>query len=488
MSDRNKIVTIDIDASAGGEKLGVQEATISLGVNAIPTINMVCVPTEMAKDSSSVDVMAPHIKDFAKLYGTLADKAEGMSETGNVKITVDTDGNSDSISLGGWVLTGAGLSSVGATSAPTLSVELQHPICRLTKVGSIYEEPKTEYPKMFNEKLASSRNFLDIVEASYKYVREDVDYWPSPEGSPAPSFRGQLGTGDFDPKKYLEGGSAGVFLCSPGSKDAGRMAQAIGRMVIPSGGGTSTWDMLMAASGNFLLSVTQDESNNYTTNKLVLEPTQPWKKATISFDEDSCHSTEIPGMDPFKVIGVMCSKLGPYSDIVNLGLLGNGNMNKKDPVSVVMYAPIKDATAADGRIMKTSVPIALDSCFRRDAPGGGVINLGMVKMEASRADLFNTALMKYCKAVFEISAASMKTATSVMKLGFHDSGGNLILPGNTCTFKSQGETMFYGYIRNVVHYMSTAGGCETVVKMSYVRSSAGLGDYISEGSPNAAYE
>lgn len=485
MSDKYKVVTVEIDAKVGGESLGVQEATITLGVNAIPMINLVCVPTEVTKDASSTDVKSPHIKDFASLYDSLSSKAEDMSATGDVSITVDTDGSTDSISLSGWILTGAGLSSVGATQAPCLSVVLQHPICRLTKVGSIYEEPKTEYPKMYNEKLASASSFLDVVEAAYKYVREDVDYWPVPDDSPAPSFRSSLGTGDFDPKKYLEGGSAGIFLSSAGAE---RIAQAIGRMVIPNGGGTSTWDMLMAASGNLLLSIVQDESNNYTTEKLVIEPTQPWKKSNISLDEDSCHSTEIPGMDPFKIIGVMCRKLGPYSDVVQLGLLGNGNINQKDPVSEVMYAPVKDATSADGRIMKTNAPVVLDSAFRRDAPNGGAINLGMVKMEATRADLYNDALMKYCQAVYEISALSMKTATSVMKLGFHDSGGSLILPGQGCSFSSQGSTLFYGYIRNVIHYMSTAGGCETIVKMSHVRSSEGLGDIIAAGATNAAYE
>ena len=198
-------------------------------------------------------------------------------------------------------------------------------------------------------------------------------------------------------------------------------------------------------------------------------------------------------MDPFRITGVMCRKLGPYNSNISLGLLRNGNDNQKDPVAEVMYVPdAVDTSKADGRIMKTSAPAVLDSAFRRDATYGNAISLGSTDMQKEAADNYNEVIEKYCKAVYEITAASMIHAKAQMAMWFTDMDGNLILPGNTCCFKSEGKDIYYGYARQVVHHMSTSGGCSTTVAMSYVRPEAsfkiGGSVAIAAGSKNAAYE
>lgn len=488
---KTRVITASVNASVAGQRLDVNGFTITLGVNAIPSIELQCAPSKAGnKTPLKPNVKRPRISDFSDLYRDLAVKAEGLNQTGQVTINIKDDlGHTDSISLKGWILAGAGLSSVSASAAPYLSVILQHPICKLTKVGSIYETMRSV--ANLNDVTKDANDFLEVVNAVYGYVRNGVEYWPAKNGYPA-KFREQLGVGEFDPNKYLEfKGGNGIFLSAEGSKE--RLAQAIGRIVLPVNGGSSTWDMLVSASGTLLLSVTQDESNNYTKDKLVIEPTQPWKTASINLYDEECFWTEIPGMDPFRITGVMCRKLGPYNDDASLGLVRNGNINKDNPVYEALYVPEGvDTSKADGRIMKIQAPSVLDSAFRRDATYGGSISTGMTDMQKEDVGYYDEAIEKYCKAVYEITAASMIHAKAQMAMWFTDMDGNLILPGNTCRFVSEGKDIYYGYARQVVHHMSTSGGCSTTIAMSYVRPEAsfkiGGSVAIAAGSKNAAYE
>lgn len=494
---RTRVITASVNASVAGQRLDVNGFTITLGVNAIPSIELQCAPSKAGnKTPLKPNVKRPRISDFSNLYRDLAVKAEGLSEPGQVSIKLKDDlGHEDDISLNGWILAGAGLSNVSASAAPYLSVILQHPICKLTKVGSIYEIPKSMIHDEMNKATKDAGDFLEVVEAAYTCVREKVEFWPSPNDYPQ-KFREQLGVGEFDPKNYLEfSGENGIFLGGGDNEDAKqRLAQAIGRLALPSNGGSSTWDMIVGASGTLLLSVTQNESNNYTKDKLVIEPTQPWKTASISLYDEECFWTEIPGMDPFRLTGVVCRKLGPYNDDINLGLIRNGTANQRNyPGGFVMYVPPGvDTEKADGRIMMISAPAVLDAAFRRDATYGEAISLGATDMQKEAADNYNDIIKKYCKAVYEITATSMIHAKAQMAMWFTDMDGNLILPGNTCRFVSEGKDIYYGYIRQVVHSMSTSGGCSTTVAMSYVRpeESFKIGGKvaIAAGSKNAAYE
>lgn len=506
---KTRVIRASVKASVVGYDLAVQGFNLSLAVNSIPSIELQCAPSK--GDGSTPlkpNVKRPSISDFSDLYRILSGAAESLKEPGQVDITVIDDlGNKDEISLKGWILSGVGLSSVSASEAPYLSVVLQHPICKLTKVGSIYETPKSSVDDKINKATAGAGDFLEVVKAVYKCVREDIiKFWPPPEESKGyPTlFRKQLGAGEFDPNKYLVfKGENGIFLGGKGDPKGDkktRFAQAIGRLVLPVGGGSSTWDMLVGATGPLLLSITQDESNNYTTDMLVIEPVQPWKKASINLYDEKCFWTELPGMDPFRITGVMCRKLGPYNCNASLGLIRNGNPNQKDPVADVMYIPNGvDVNSASGRIMKTSAPAVLDIAFRRDAAYGKAISLGKVYLQKAAADNYNSVVGKYCKALYEITAASMVNAKAQMAMWFRDKDkdGKLILPGNTCKFISKGDkgeenVIYYGYARSVVHSMSTQGGCSTTVSMSYVRPTENfmIGDEvaIAAGSKNAAYE
>ncbi len=496
---KTKVVNISVEAQVLSYALGAQEATLSLSVNGIPTIELSCAPSEpnLAYKPLVPNVVLPHLSQFADMYRELSIAAEGLDETGYIEIKVSGDDN-DSIVLRDWVLSGVGLSNASAVAAPHLNVIFQHPICRLTKVGSIYETPRSDESTAMNEAVGNggATNLLQIMKTAYRCARSTVEYWPCPPGFEVPvQFRQQLGVGEFDPERYLvwkNSGGNGIFLAGSDSGLQTRIAQAIARMVFPNSTGSSTWDMISGASGSLLVSVTQDESNNFLKDKLVLEPTQPWKNASITIPEDRCAMTELPGMNPFRIVGVMARKLGPYADPINLGFLKNGNDNEKPPVAEVVYVPSGvEVSAADGRIIKTSAPAVLDSAFRRDAPYGQSISQGLIDMEAARADGYNKVIGKYCKAVYEITTASMVQARCQLALSFH-LGGRLVLPGNTCKLVSEGKTIYYGYINDVIHHVSTQGGNSTTIKMSYVRPEEAFkikGQVaIKAGSPNAAYE
>lgn len=490
------VVTVSIEATAAGKKLAAQEAVISLGVNAIPEISISCAPTTPKNlEPLNPNVQKPTIADYANLYRTLSSAAESLKETGDVTIKLDGD-YKDELSLKGWILSGVGLSGIGASQAPHLQVILRHPICKLTKAGAICETPKSDIGPALDSNTEGGQNFLDIIQKAYKFIGgkgADDKFWPSAPGyTQPPAYRHMLGESEFDPGTYLEcRPSAAIFLGSDaGSKKM--IARAIGRMAFPVSGSASIWDMIVGASGTLLLSVVQDQQYNFTKEKLVIEPIQPWKSASISLDEDRCSMTEVPGMDPFRLIGVCAQKFGAFAGPIDLGFYNNGNPSQKDPVAEVLYVPIEDVPASSGRIMKVEAPSFLNGAYMMDAQHGPYLTSMISAMSEEAKAGYNGAIGKYAKAVYEITAASMVQATAKMVVMFKDKGGNLILPGNTCKFMAGGTPVYYGYIRNVVHYLSTSGGNSTTVAMSYVRPEEsykiGGKTAIPAGSPNAAYE
>ena len=485
----NNVVKVAIEASVAGVELDVHEATISLGINAIPTVELSCAPSEANR--YKINTFRPKIADFNDLYIKLKDKAWGKDKTCDVKFTITTDGprsGRDSISLNGWILTGVGMSGVSSTSAPYLTVILQHKICWLTKVGSVYETPKSDEDCEINDATRNCSDIIDALLSVYDCVKNKIDYWPAPN-EVAENYRMSLGTDEFDPRKYLKWkGENGIYLAVEGGKDMkAELSMAIGRALIPDENGTSTWDVLVDAAGSLLLNIVQDQDNNFTKDTLLIEASRPWKAAEITIYDDECHWTELPGMDPFRIAGIMCRRLGPGSFSMNQGTYRGGNPMVDPPDGEVMYTPepMESPKLADGRIMKIPSPSILEGAFARDAPHGDDIPGSEEDGEEEVQTGFKDVLTRYCRAVYENTAASRSCARLQRKLGFRDKNGKLILPGNTCVFKSDGKDIYYGYINNVVHHISISGGCGTAVAMSRVRSTP---DFKINGQTAIAYD
>lgn len=488
---KEHVVTVHFNASVAGKLLHVHEASIVLGVNQIPRIELMVAPTNDNGATPLIPkVMKPSLSDFSDIYRDLANKAPGLNTKGRVHIDIYEDGaKKDEVDIRDWILTGVGMSSVSSTSAPYLSVILQHPICYLTKIGSIYEEPMCNLKNAIAEAAKGKSPFLKIAEAVYDCVKKAQFY--SPLDGLATVFRMNLGTGVFDPQKYLYEESSKLFLEKHlNTKDI--LSIAIARFVLPTNGGSSTWDMLLSMSGLLLLSIVQDEAHNFMKDKLLLEPTKPWKSASINLSDEDCFQTDLPGMDSFKLIGVFTRKPNPFFDLYTLGMTKNGNADQTDRISNLFYSPFTEVKDADGRVMSTECPAVLAQAFMEDAAKGGPLSTTNIDAKEARASGIKKALMRYCQAVYEMTAASMNTATAKMILGFKDRGGKLILPGNTCKFTSNGKAIYYGYARQVVHFMSTKGGCSTTVSMTHVRPDEKYKlmekEVIEDGNKNPAYD
>ena len=103
---RTRVITASVDASVAGQRLGVTGFTITLGVNAIPSIELQCAPSNTGNNTPlKPNVKRPRISDFSDLYRDLAVKAEGLNQPGQVYINIKDDlGHTDSINLKGWIL------------------------------------------------------------------------------------------------------------------------------------------------------------------------------------------------------------------------------------------------------------------------------------------------------------------------------------------------------------------------------------------------
>lgn len=493
-----KVLTVKATAVVSGYNLAVSGVTISLAVNAIPTVEISCAPSENPTFSSiSPNVSRATPSHFVKTYRDLSAKAEGLSET-NTYLNIKIEGDEkDELTLRGWILAGVGMSAVGSTSAPYLSIVLQHPICRLTKVGSVYETEKSDVGMSIDLAIDQEGpgNVLEIMDLVYRRVSAmDSAFWPMPAGSQlAVEYRKALGRPEYLPSSYLEYDGNSMFL----SQDK-RFKHAIGRVVMPDSGG-SVWDAIVSMPGSLMLSVVQDQNRNFTTDHLLLEPMQPWKTASITISDDRCSSTDLPGMDSFRISGVMARKLGPFAGPLGLGYAEENGNPSSAPEKEVLYVPdISGVSMSDGRIVKTNSPAVLEAAYWRDAWMGKSITEGLTDLLKLYQTGYRETLRKYCRAVYETTVLSMVQAKAGMALSFKDEDGRLILPGNTCVFmasvvdaKDKKEPLYYGYIRSVVHHLSTRGGCSTIIGMSHVRPEA---DYkvrgntvIGAGAKNAAY-
>ena len=501
------IVTISFDATVAGMRLAVQGATIVNRVNDIPTIELQCAPSNAGSAKPlKPNVVSPSIDDFASLYAKLAEKADGLAETGTVKIELKGNkqggkNKNESLTLTGWILTGVGMSNVSATSAPYLTVVLQHPICKLTKVGSVYETAKAKSDSTIDSMTENKKDFIKILEAVYEAVKNQVQYWPvqGENGSELPSaYRNMLGSSGYSPSEYLEfknDGGEGRFLAGYVTDSGAKklIAMATGRLVLPNAGNSSTWDVIVRAAGDLMLSVTQDKENNYYNKKLVLEPTKPWKACSVELNASDCFQTSIPGMDPFKISGVMVNKISLYEQGLSLGGWTVGKVpDKAKNMAQYFYAPVKP-DIADGRIVVVAPPAIMVEVANLNSTYGSIkLSNGSSDLRTEFGDNFNRIMTGYAKAVYETSVASMRNGVAYMALRFGDNNGNPILPGNTCKFViGSGKVLYYGYITSVVHNLSTNGGNSTVVSMSYVRSSPGYKvrgkTVIKAGSPSPAY-
>jgi hypothetical protein len=154
--------------------------------------------------------------------------------------------------------------------------------------------------------------------------------------------------------------------------------------------------------------------------------------------------------------------------------------------SNVLYCPVMP-DKADGRIMIVPAPRLLHQAFMEDGLCGRLLTNALAQTAGYRLNAFTAPLEKYCQAVYETTYGSMNSCNARMALGLGDAEGKLLLPGNTCKFVSQGKSVYYGYLRNVVHSMNTSGECATILTMSYVRPTETV-ETIPNGNKNAVYD
>jgi hypothetical protein len=482
--NKEYVSNVTIRLTIDGRPYGVDTAKLRTAINSIPEITLSVWPLEAEGETK---VWAPSIIEYAQMYKELSDKAETLDTLCDIDIRVIVPDLSDSqfIWLEGWILAGAGMSQVSSVSAPYLTVVIQHPICRLTKCGFIYETPNSEFYKTIAPDTSRFTAIADYVYDRYANAEasrflDTADY--SESGSTAAEYRKKLGEQKFKIGTYLNEKTNTLFLQKYISS-VEALRRSVADLAKPSSGGiaSSSWDMLLRAAGTLLMWVSQDKDNNYTKQKLVLEPVRPWLKPTMDFVEDECSWVELPGMDPFKLAGVQVDMSSQGEIPVTHGLMQSKDAKARKQIRYAFYAAENPDTSV-GRIVRVSRPICLEGMNSYDAAYQSE-KIGNTTKDEGRPD--GRPEKQYAYAVYYTLARSMVRTHAEFRLMFERNGA-LIVPGLNCTFKSKGEVVYYGNISEVVHELSTSGRCQTNIGFSYVRSEE---DYpgITIGTDNPAY-
>lgn len=454
------IYKCNCSAEVDGQTLDVIEAKISLAINSIPTIILLCSPR--TGGGSGVNVMKSTPKELAVAYEKL--DPTGLEQEGNVSIeAIPAKQNNQaespfSLTLKGWKLSGAGLSACSPNGIPLLSVCLQHPICELTTCGPIYGLPNCDIGTELDKETSKASGIIGVLQAVYSFCRNKALYQEitGNGASILEAYRDKLGDGSIL-GKYLKEEIGGSFLgMNPYS-----MSKAIGRFAIPRENSGSIFDCLLDLCGMLMINITQNSKCNFMNTQLIIEPIDPWKEASQTISTETTYEIEFPGVDPCPLAAVTARLYSENVQVISLGMVGTSVQTVQD--SVHAYADQKKSNP-NGKVLCISAPWLLTCASTRTSQNGESIQTLQTELLDDVKSNFNNPMKKYCKAVYGTSYRALTKARVSTELNKN------LFPGEVCRVEAGG---FIGRIYQVDHIISMRPGVksETVVYLSHVGTS-----------------
>lgn len=512
----NHVDTISVVVSKFSPKLYVQSFELSLAVNSIPTLVLNILPVEPPASGSGqyVTATSPDIDDITKLYSELLKKSLDLKATATIEIRLDchkpdigkgSQEYDQSVKLEDWILTDVGLSTVTTKAAPVLTVIFSHPIVKLDRTGSIYEEVKNKGALTRVFKTLSGTDPISYMDALYKVYAGGgsilfYDIAPRSLGGPREQdkikvkrFRSRLA--EHPPGKYIEGKTGGLFLANVASSLLGNIKMATGFTEMPHAFGDSTWSRLVRSlCPSFLTHVVP----TYYKPKLSLEPFSPWQLSSRTVFTPVIEAMDVVSADPAPIIGTAVTKDADFSrHVVNGKLRTNTGGGTEYSYTYAFYFPEKGSARADdygevlglGETRVIQYIIDMDHTANAKVNGSAPVgnNLGSAGNGVSDR-LRETMDDAYAKAMFLINyrRSCKASITSPLPL-FRDGHGNMLHPGRVLTVHTESGPMFHGYITSMVIKGSAEGGSLTRIDLSHARPVDPDSVLVDEGTVNPCY-
>lgn len=503
-----------VSFTVGGTPYDVSELTMTLAISTIPEVKLQIAPEKSSEGTAHIRNLS--LSDLGEALEELLHKAEELTEcnlslviekheaaTGSVVLTQE-------LNLNGWILCSVGLEDVTTTSSFYMSVTIKHPIYRLSLIGGFWTNLDV-CPNLHESEVQSASDVLDAGVKGYETLLTALDAHPldrlyldttiKPTQASPDDIMGVIRSKFHDVpellEKYLEwkpdlGGGESPFpvwdLLSDSMQNAMRELTATSWLYSEGSSEHSVWDGLMSVVSSMDLAVFP----YFWKERLPIAPRFPWMPVDFDVEEGDVYSLTFPGTDPCPIFG-LC---GTPDTVGGAGLrmvtVTNDDTeleeSKSDATSLA-FVP-KLSYDANGKFMSVSMPSWLASVLAKGAgynnqyntfpdmeddipqedPGGG---------DNEATERKNTCEMVYLSSVFsrsfkEFVESRVNCAFMPKALTGEMSEQDWLVPTKVMAFKTEGKSLFEGYITSVSHHISmTSTNATTNISVAHCRPEGG---------------
>lgn len=514
MASKHIVYTFkDVSLTIDGIPYFISSMQIVLQENGIPEVNLTIDPHPLPDTERAVDAT---FEFFAREHKILQQAAIDYAPA-SLTITAEASegGDTQTLELSDWVVTGAGVGGVSASGGFGFKVRIQHKIA-LADAAVIIGSVRTDVANKFN--LAGTKfkdvldGFVKSIEAYSKLERtvmHPVECGGGSAGStPSSSLKravDAMASAANVLKNNIES-SVGLPLDSCKIIDRELIANTIPDYVVNFTPETSIWQLFIGyVTDHFSLSL----KPTIDKDKLKLVPAEPWAKASITINADDVSDLDFPSVDPAPVMGVAVQYQEPGADIDHSSSVYN-KLEESFSDSEMIYMP---GGEAKGRIVRlhppcwaaaignkkassdgqNTVPDNAEAAGKLISPSNNDVSSKSVPSDEGggslkNANIFLGVIYACAQQQFLITFRQQVGVLLQTRLMFSTKAG-LIVPGNVCSFKSsEGTTVFDFYVTDVVHVIDCQGStARTEISGRYVRPEKGFPGIVEPGTKNPLY-
>lgn len=506
MASLQNICEVKVDtATIGGESVeSIVSVTLTAQANGVPSVTLIVDATNPGayKDEPQVFEGSTNraVSTYTKFCGR-RDNGDTLSLTVSVKFVVG-DGDEQTLSISGWVLTDVVLAPISVGACPSVSLTCRHPLCKADNYGAIVDGT-TLVP---NDSAITGDN---PISAFVSAIRACVAAAGGPHANPDPKVRSgpltaeqvraalvtQLDESATNIEQYIDTGEIPGFPCAKALGDlAGFAARSFRAYADTTTGALRTVLTSIAPECSIVV------GGDYTQTQLKAMPFTPWKRPTASILETDIVTLGLPGSDTVPIAGAHLEAAAQRNGMANSFHLDSASAGLKPiPAFYVPRRQISNPTRV-GAIQTFQIP-AWISRISACAAGKSAAGMSVPKAEAEGnlttginfsggkpnvskggsgniAGSLGAAMMTLARAYYETFFMSDLTF-SVTTRFMTKAGGEALCPGITLRIDatnaaaggesaSAASELVSGYVMSVSHSIDIRRRtAETTVMMSY---------------------